>query len=216
MFTIVIIAKECLPGKVKTRLHPDVTYQQAAELATASLTDTISLVQKLPTTRRILAWQGNPKAVPKEATGFEILPQVEGTLDHKLAAIFNTIKEPLLLIGMDTPQLTLQYFDQIYGAPESPKEAWIGLAEDGGFWALAMTKPNGDLIKGVPMSQTSTGQNQLQRLQEARLTIGFLPKVNDIDTIEDARQVAVLAPQTRFAQTYNNIKATIKQKELIS
>ena len=35
MTTVVVICKEAVPGKVKTRLHPPLTLEQAAEVAAA-------------------------------------------------------------------------------------------------------------------------------------------------------------------------------------
>ena len=58
MTTIVVIAKECLPGRVKTRLHPPLSLEQAAALAAASLDDTLGALAALPATRRILAFDG--------------------------------------------------------------------------------------------------------------------------------------------------------------
>ena len=41
MTTLIVIAKECVPGRVKTRLHPPFSLEQAAEIASACLADTL-------------------------------------------------------------------------------------------------------------------------------------------------------------------------------
>ncbi|PPF75449.1 glycosyltransferase [Subtercola sp. Z020] len=108
MLTVIVIAKECLPGRVKTRLTPDVTFEQAALVASASLIDTLDVVRALPATRRILAFDGDPANAPAQAAGFDLIPQVTGALDARLADIFAHCSGPTLLVGMDTPQLTQQ------------------------------------------------------------------------------------------------------------
>lgn len=223
MTTIVVIAKECLPGRVKTRLHPPLSLEQAAQLAAASLDDTLLAVAALPVERRVLAFDGTK--APDTAAGFDILPQTSGGLDERLAAIFDACTGPTVLIGMDTPQVTstllapvvdgwntdYSYSDDsntdVSNTDDGVTDAWFGSAHDGGFWALGLRRPDGALIRGVPMSRDDTGARQLARLQEAGLRIRMLPSLTDVDTIADAHTVAALAPQGRFATTLRALTA---------
>ncbi|MDG4866242.1 glycosyltransferase, partial [Streptomyces sp. T-3] len=68
--TLLVIAKEPLPGRVKTRLTPPFTPVEAAELAEAALTDTLAVVRALPARRRILVLDGRPG--PWLPPGFEV------------------------------------------------------------------------------------------------------------------------------------------------
>lgn len=206
MTAIVVIAKECLPGKVKTRLHPPLSLEQAAELAAASLADTLTVASGLPATRLILAFDG--VTPPPEAGGWEILPQTDGGLDERLAAIFDHFDEPTLLLGMDTPQVSAALLEPVFTGWGDETDAWFGPANDGGFWALALKNPTGALLRGIPMSRSDTGAHQLQRLDRAGLTVGLLPSLTDIDTITDARVVASAAPNTRFARAFAGMSAS--------
>lgn len=199
MTTIVLIAKEPLPGKVKTRLHPALSFEQAAELAAASIDDTLVTLAQLPATRRILAFDG--ERVPFGAEGYEVLPQSDGTLDQRLGAIFDYCEGPTILVGMDTPQVAVADLAAAFTTWPTGLDAWFGPANDGGFWALGMARPTGDLIRGVPMSQDDTGAIQFSRLRQAGLTVGLLPRLTDVDEIEDAHEVASIAPSTLFALT---------------
>lgn len=199
MTTLVVIAKECLPGKVKTRLHPPLTLEQAALVASASLSDTLEAVRPLPASRRILLFDGTTP--PADAEGFEVVHQVEGGLDERLGAVFDLVDGPLVLVGMDTPQLTADILAPVFEEWPSGVDAWFGPADDGGYWALALRNPSGDLVRGVPMSQADTGNHQLNRLARAGIEVDFLPELTDVDTIEDARTVARIAPDSRFART---------------
>jgi len=198
MTTIVLIAKEPLPGKAKTRLAPAVSLEQAAELAAAAIDDTLRALEHVPATRRILLFDG--ERMPQRAARYDVIPQVGGTLDERLGAIFDEVDGPMLLIGMDTPQVTAEHLAPAFVDWPEHTDAWFGPAVDGGFWALGMRAPRGDLIRGIPMSQANTGELQLARLTRAGLTVGMLPELTDVDTIDAAREVAADAPHTLFAR----------------
>jgi glycosyltransferase A (GT-A) superfamily protein (DUF2064 family) len=199
MTTIVVIAKECLPGRVKTRLHPPLSLEQAAELAAASGDETLGALAALPASGRILAFDG--VIPPLAAAGYEILPQSPGTLDLRLAAVFDACEGPTVLVGMDTPQVTSALLEPVFTDWTDDVDAWFGFADDGGFWTLALNDPTGDLIRGVPMSRSDTGALQLQRLTDAGLRVNLLPTLTDVDTIDDAHRVAGIAPDSGFART---------------
>lgn len=199
MTTLVLIAKETLPGKVKTRLHPPLSLEQAAELAAAAIQDTLSAAAAIPATRRILLFDGN--LLPPGSEEYDVMTQVPGGLDVRLGAMFDECEGPTALIGMDTPQLTPELLAPMFDEWPAEVDAWFGPATDGGFWALALARPDGDLLRGVPMSRGDTGSIQLQRLERAGLRVAMLPALTDVDTIENAREVAGSAPHGRFATT---------------
>jgi uncharacterized protein len=197
--TLIVIAKEPLPGTAKTRLHPPFSLEQAAALAAAAIDDTLAAVAELPASRRILLFDGSRP--PASAGGYEIVPQAGGDLDERLAAAFDAVTGPTVLIGMDTPQLRTADLAPAFG-PWGDVDAWFGPADDGGFWALGMHEPRGDLIRGVPMSRDDTGALQLARLHDAGLRVGMLRELTDVDTFDDARRVASAAPATAFARLF--------------
>ncbi|ROQ17530.1 hypothetical protein EDF42_1596 [Curtobacterium sp. PhB172] len=194
--TVAVVAKECLPGKVKTRLTPALSPEGAARVASASLADTLSTVRALPADRRVLFFDGD--VVPESADGFDVLHQPGGGLDERLGFLFDAIDGPLLLVGMDTPQVSTDALAPVFDQPE--RDAWFGPAEDGGFWSLYLQAPTGDLLRGVPMSQDDTGAVQLARLTDAGLDVGILGELLDVDTMPDAERVAELAPDSGFTQ----------------
>lgn len=198
--TVAVIAKECLPGRVKTRLSPPLSPEDAAHLAQLSLSSTLETVRQLPARDRLLVMDGTPTA--GDAKGFVVVPQVSGGLDERLAAICDAASGPLLIIGMDTPQFSLHHVAPLlkdWGTGTVVRDAWLGPASDGGFWALALRKPTGTLIRGVPMSTDTTGAHQLDRLRAAGLTTGMLPELRDMDYFSDAVEIAAGMPGTEFS-----------------
>lgn len=193
--TVAVVAKECLPGRVKTRLTPALTPEGAARVAAASLADTLATVRALPAARRVLFYDGT--VLPTGAEGFDVIHQTTGGLDERLGALFDAVDGPTLLVGMDTPQFGPADVAPVFDEPQ--RDAWFGPAEDGGFWSLYLRDPNGDLLRGVPMSQDDTGAVQFARLTDAGLDAGTLGVLLDVDTVPDAERVADLVPDSAFA-----------------
>jgi uncharacterized protein len=207
MTTLVLIAKETVPGRVKTRLNPPFSFEQAAELAAAALADTLATAAALPAERRILLYEGN--LLPPGSEHWDVMMQESGTLDSRLGAMFDAVEGPTVLIGMDTPQVTSADLSPVFEPWPDGIHAWFGPASDGGFWALALSEPDGSLLRGIPMSRDDTGQLQLDRLREAGVGVAMLPELLDVDTVDDAREVARLAPETTFARAYRALERTI-------
>lgn len=195
-FTIAIVAKPCLPGKVKTRLHPDFTFEQAAVLAEISLKRTMDAVRAVSNAQPLLFFDGDE--MPDWAWGFRLLRQPQGELDERIGYLFDSVQGPLLLIGMDTPQVSSELLER--AVRDWSHSAWLGLAPDGGFWALGMRQPDGSLIRGVQMSQQDTGQQQLKRVfDHFGSQLGMLDELEDFDNRESALRVADLIPDSTFS-----------------
>lgn len=218
MSALIIIAKEPAPGRVKTRLCPPFSPGQAAELARAALLDTMDVVRATPTDHRVLVLAGEAGAWLPDIirTEFTILPQVPGTLDVRLAAAFAAVvridQGPALLVGMDTPQISPDVLKKGLMSLHADSDAVFGPAHDGGFWALGLREPAHPrvpgLLVGVPMSRSDTGRIQHARLTGAELRISMLPTLRDFDEADDAREVAALIPQSRFARILNTTATT--------
>ncbi|MBZ4017609.1 TIGR04282 family arsenosugar biosynthesis glycosyltransferase [Streptomyces purpurogeneiscleroticus] len=201
MTTLLVIAKEPRPGRVKTRLTPPFTPAEAAALAEAALVDTLCTVAATPAERRVLVLDGNPG--PWLPPGFDLVPQCAGRLDERLAAAFAGCDGPALLIGMDTPQVTPDLLTVDFAG----YDACFGAAEDGGFWALGLASPDPGLLRGVPMSTPATGAVQRDRLVAAGLRVRDLPRLRDVDTAADAQAVSASAPHGRFTAELARLQA---------
>jgi glycosyltransferase A (GT-A) superfamily protein (DUF2064 family) len=201
--TLLVIAKQPVPGRVKTRLVPPCTHEQAASLAEAALADTLHAVLMVPARRRVLVLEGRPG--PWLPPGFDVVAQCDGPLDERLAGAFAAVRGPALLIGMDTPQVTPDLLSVDWQAAD----AVFGPAADGGFWALGLRVPDPALLRGVPMSTATTGAIQRARLVAAGLRVADLPPLRDVDTAADAVAVARQAPQSRFAARARELAAVL-------
>lgn len=212
------MAKEPVPGRVKTRLTPPLRPEQAAAVAAAALADTLAAVAAVAARpefadlRPVLVLDGTPGPWLPAVGGWPTLtvaPQAPGPFDARLVAAFDAAGDahdapggaepaPALLIGMDTPQLSADLLAAACNALRRT-DAVFGPAADGGWWALGIARPDGALLRGVPTSRPDTGARQRARLADAGLAVTGLPTLRDVDTIADAEAVARLVPGSRFA-----------------
>lgn len=209
--TIVVLAKSPVPGRVKTRLTPTFTPAEAAALATAAIRDTLEAVTgavAIQAARQtVIAWDGPLTAwLPREA---KVLAQRGDGLDERLQNIFDDLlaghaDQPTLLVGMDTPQLRSVDLDIDWG----DADAVLGMSPDGGYWCIGLRRSQPGAIRGVPMSTDHTGVDQLRRLQSLGLRVRLLPTLLDVDDPADAREVARLAPDSRFGRLHRRLTET--------
>ena len=199
---ILVLAKSPVPGRVKTRLCPPLSLDQAAAVAEAALTDTLTAVLASSAHECVLALDGEPGTwLPQ---GFRVIPQRGTSFAERLAAAWSDCGGPALQIGMDTPQVTPALLDQsleLLGDSDSV----LGLTPDGGWWALGLHEALPGAFDGVPMSQSSTSRHQRRRLRELGLNPVLLPAVTDVDTWDDAVSVANLAPHGAFGRAVDQI-----------
>jgi glycosyltransferase A (GT-A) superfamily protein (DUF2064 family) len=199
---LLVLAKTPVAGKVKTRLCPPCSPQEAAGIAAAALADTLDAVTATPAAARALVVDGDRPAPPR----WTRTAQRGDLLGERLAWAFADTAIPgvaSLLIGMDTPQVSAELLgDAVRRLARDGTDAVLGLAEDGGWWALGLRAPaHADVLRGVPMSTAQTGALTRVALVERGLRVAALPVLRDVDTAADARTVATLCPpDSRFAR----------------
>ena len=192
MSTVVVLAKVPAPGRVKTRLCPPCTPEQAARVAAAALADTIDAVAASVATERILLTDV-PCAPPP---GWANRLQRGGPLAERLANAFADTGAALL-VGMDTPQLTAGLVDAALTSLDG-SDAALGPAEDGGWWALGLRDPgHARVLRDIPTSTATTGSRTLEALLARGLRVAGLPRLRDVDPAPDAHAVAALCPPGR-------------------
>lgn len=206
-FAALVIAKAPVPGRVKTRLQPELSPGQAARLAGAALEDTLDVAKEA-------AWLGvaldlcGLARVPRWIAG-EVFPQSAGSLGARLDAAFTHARTrtdlPLLLLGMDTPQVTAQDIHAVI-AGLTHSDFVLGPARDGGFWTLATKGPVPSVLHAVEMSSPATGA-QTKAMLESYGSVGTGPTLEDVDDADSAARVASLIPTSRFGRIHAQIQA---------
>ncbi|MBV9844333.1 MAG: DUF2064 domain-containing protein [Kutzneria sp.] len=215
---LLVVAKAPVAGSAKTRLCPPASPEQAADIAAAALLDTLEAAACVPNTVAVVAMTGELAAAQRSADlaralrSFTAIEQRGDAFAERLATAHADVASlypglPVVQIGMDTPHATTQLLDStIVRLLRRDVDAVLGLAEDGGWWALGLKDPlRADVLCGIPMSRSDTGRRTLDALHNSGLRTGTLPVLSDVDTWDDANRVAARVPFSRFASAVADV-----------
>lgn len=210
---VLVVAKAPVPGQVKTRLGADIGHDRAAAVAAASLLDTLSACDASGAERHLSLAGDLRDAVdgPRIAAalaGWTVTPQQGDGFAERLAGAHHDAGPGLVVqIGMDTPHVTAGALRAAADAMSS-HDAVLGPALDGGWWVLARRDPEATrALAAVAMSTPSTLVDTQRALEQAGCRVGRTSIVRDVDTVADADAVATLAPGTRFAAAWREVRA---------
>jgi hypothetical protein len=210
--TLLVVAKAPEPGRAKTRLAATVGDRVAADIAAAALLDTLDAVAATVVAQQVVAMTGDLDGAAGAAEirhrleAFTVIEQRGDSFADRLAnahadagADFGGY--PVLQIGMDTPQVTAELLAEC-AARLLKSTAALGLARDGGWWALGVHTPAAaDCLRAVPMSQPDTGALTLKALRDKGIDVAQLQQLADFDVIHDVAAVReACAAGSRFAR----------------
>ena len=210
--TLVVIAKAPVAGFAKTRLAATVGDAAAADIAAASLLDTLDAVDATPVEAKVVALTGNlsdasgRRQISSRLNDVHVVEQRGGDFSARLA---NAISDaatvagprPVLLIASDTPQVTADLLTECAEALLG-NDVVFGLARDGGWWVLGVTDPSmADCLHAIPTSRSDTGPATLEALRDKGLSVKLVAELSDVDTVDDVELVgAECAPDSRFVR----------------
>lgn len=214
---VIVLAKAPVAGRAKTRLVPPATPQGAAAIAAAALLDTLDAARAVPDATVLVALEGRvadaERAVELAETleRVRVVPQRGDSLGERIAAAHTDAARLVpgartVQIGMDSPQVDARLLGDALDLVSGPADAALGLALDGGWWALALADPtHARVISEVPTSRDDTGPATLAALRSGHPGLHpgrvlELPPLSDVDTADDATAVSDLVPHGRFAQ----------------
>ncbi|MFC9763620.1 DUF2064 domain-containing protein [Rhodococcus jostii] len=212
---VLVVAKAPVPGFAKTRLAREIGDVRAADLAAASLLDTLDAVTGARVAQRVVAMTGDlgravrGTDIASALDCFTVLPQRGENFAERLvnahADAFDAFGLPILQIGMDTPQVTAGLLAESADLlTERKGRCVLGLAEDGGWWILGVPDAVAtEAIGSVPTSSPDTGRLTREALLAAGAEVLSLPTLRDVDYATDVAPVAALCPESsRFRREY--------------
>ena len=222
-WSVLVVAKAPVPGRVKTRLCPPLTADQAADLASAALLDTLALAERAvggDHDRVILALEGELSQATRSAelvaavSEWHVVAQRGRRFSDRLVhahaeALRLRPGRSTVQIGMDTPHASAHALQQA-GAGLASFDAVLGAAEDGGWWLLALRDPRAaGVLADVPMSRATTAAATARALGALGCSLGAAAPTHDIDEWPDALASASLEPHTRTAASVKRIAGTL-------
>ena len=199
---LLIFAKRPTPGRVKTRLVPPLSPEEAAELYRRMLLDILAKVGQIADVDIVLCYEqgeGAREYFEGVVPGGAIRPQEGADLGARMGEAFRYAfaagYERVAVIGTDSPDLPAEVVDRAYGLlGDSAVDAVFGPSEDGGYYLLAMKRFHPELFAGIPWSTGEVLERSLDRAAGAGIATVLLPVWYDVDTAADLRRPGLIAP----------------------
>lgn len=198
-----VFAKPPVPGRAKTRLAASIGKEAACRLATAFISDFISMAAGIDWAYPVLATtEDGMEGFPLEAYPPGVRPddvprwkQPEGDLGAKMEGIVRQAlagASAAICLGADSPGRPAERLEETRRALQGGFDAVLGPTEDGGYDLLALKQCPEGLLAELPWSQPSTFEATKLRLEERGLRVALLPKWWDIDEVEDLERLRQL------------------------
>jgi uncharacterized protein len=207
---LVVMAKQPLPGRTKTRLCPPFSPQGAARFYEALLRDTLDLaagIAGLQLAAAITPVDSQPYFEAITPPGTLMLP-VEGAdigvcLRLALRELLERGFRKVLALNADGPSLPPTYLRQAVRLLDD-QDLVLGPGEDGGYYLVGLTSMHDQLFIDIPWSTGRVLEATLAAAQAAGLLTALLPSWYDIDLPPDVdrlRDELADLPTDRLAHT---------------
>jgi uncharacterized protein len=188
---IAVMAKSSVPGRTKTRLVPPLTFEEAASLNSAFLTDiagNIAAAGRQPITG--YAAFGPPGSEPFFAS---VLPDSMGLIEAwapnfgdclriAIDGIFERGHAGAVVLNSDSPTLPTSLLVETAQTLLRPGDrAVLGPSEDGGYYLLGLKQRHWRVFEDIDWSTERVGRQTLERLAEIGLDVHVLTTWYDVD-----------------------------------
>ncbi|MCF8062888.1 MAG: TIGR04283 family arsenosugar biosynthesis glycosyltransferase [Deltaproteobacteria bacterium] len=191
---LVVFCRYPAPGRVKTRLVPELGPLGAAELHRRLTERVISLAGAVAAGRRAdleIAYAGGSRQAMERwvGRGPTLVPQSGRDLGARMEAVFlSAFREGarrVVLVGTDIPGLASVHLDRALDALSSANVV-LGPSLDGGYWLIGLDRPAG-VFRSVPWGTAEVRARTLALVSRLGLRVHELDPLRDVDTSDDLR-----------------------------
>jgi hypothetical protein len=189
LVAVAIFAKAPVPGRVKTRLVPPLTPEEAASVAAACLEETLRrfppAVGRASFTLHLDGAPDGRLLALAASLGIPVIPQADGDLGVRLESAFRSLgaggAAKTLAIGSDSPTLDPAWIGEAIDALDA-SEVVLGPSEDGGYYLIGTRGGESDAIfDGIPWGTSGVTDATLARLSSLGLRCRRLREWYDVD-----------------------------------
>jgi len=189
---VALFVRVPVPGRVKTRLAPDLGSDGACELYRAMVCDILSNLTDCGFPVYLFHDGTSGRELPEEwlQAAAKVVAQAGDNIGERMARAFEHCFaeniEKVVLVGSDIPGLDSGIMITAAEALESQDVA-IAPAADGGYCLIALKQATYQpgIFAAVPWSTEQVLRATLERCEHYKLSVQLLATLQDIDTIED-------------------------------
>ena len=188
---LLVFLKEPRPGAVKSRLAAGIGAEAAAAVYRAIADEAIRRTAPRREEYERLFLFDPPASRPQVQAwlpGQKLVAQAGGDLGERMARAFAVAfasgARRAALIGTDVPGIAREdVLDALEGLDEH--DVALGPATDGGYYLMALKRPEPELFRGIAWSGPDVLKDTLDRAAGRRLSVRVLRTIGDVDTVED-------------------------------
>ena len=204
-----VMSKAPLAGRVKTRMVPPLTPEEAAELNRCFLRDTAAAISSACSHRAVGDARKTARAsaiavyTPVGAElaykdilpdDFSLLPQRGDKFGERLyfavEDLFKCGFDSVCLIDSDSPTVPAENFaEAVELLSTSDDRIVLGPSDDGGYYLIGVKKPHRHLFEQVDWSTERVLNQTIQRATEIGLEVKLLPSGYDVDDADSLRRL---------------------------
>ena len=197
---LIVFTRYPRPGTTKTRLIPKLGEKGAADLHRKMTENTLSQVNRLPTSRDLtveIRYEDGDEKLFKNwlGTGFDYRPQCSGNLGLRMKRSFEDAfmdgANTAVLIGTDIPNITHEIIQKAFDALKQ-KNIVLGPAKDGGYYLIGLqrySQPSAipDLFTNINWGADDVLDKTLKIAKHSELSFKLLEVLDDVDNPEDLK-----------------------------
>ncbi|MDP9254738.1 MAG: TIGR04282 family arsenosugar biosynthesis glycosyltransferase [Verrucomicrobiota bacterium] len=189
---LAVMTKAPRAGKVKTRLTPPLTPEEAAELNICFLRDTAAalsstasagLARGVGVYTPVGAEDAYEGILPED---FELVPQRGDAFGERLALAIEDLLvlgfASVCLIDSDSPTVPREAFAKAAKILSQPGDCVVlGPSDDGGYYLIGLKKLHCSLFENIAWSTERVLEQTIERARQIRLKVHLLPTCYDVD-----------------------------------
>ena len=191
---IAVFAKAPVPGRVKTRLVPPLTPEEAAAVARACLETTLRRFAPAVDAPITLFLDGEADSALQalaQSLGVPIVPQAGADLGARLVEAFRSLRGGgatiTVALGSDGPTIDPAWIARAIASLDT-HDVVIGPTEDGGYYLIGVRGNIPELFSKIPWSTDSVARATLERASALGIAVDVLPTWYDVDDIATLRR----------------------------
>jgi uncharacterized protein len=191
---LLVIAKQPVAGRVKTRLGALFSPETKAEFYHCLILDTLALAERVRGVDRVVLFAPNGAEAyfRRLAPGFQHHPQrgadLGARLFHGLEDYLQRGYTRVVIVDSDSPTLPVACLERAFALLEE-SDVVLGPCDDGGYYLVGAKAAHAELFLGIEMSTPRVFAETAARAEAAGLKLAVLPKWYDIDSAADVQRL---------------------------